>query len=675
MGLLQEPFVILKRLFKGRALLLSFAELILSLLGFALCFTLLCCSHYFAWNFMISLLRRWYLRHFSQPGTIEFALVLICAFIIVYYFMWLVGPIVVALCIAYCLDWPVEMLERTGRVSRKCASVFVMIAFCSFVIFTTVLIVPNVIKQGADFYNYIVSWGIETAANAKSEQQVQPHVSATALTANTAAAALPVSVNTARGATSTRNTTSESDATIVYITPQSASTSATATGIAPTGGNSLATRAADSSAMTIDASANAGATLSGSIENKGQVVGTASAAAIAAGGAAPQGLTIEQVASAVDRNLPAIMAQSQAAAANGGVTELNKGGYKVTIVNNSGSGSSIGSSGESTSEDGAMLSLNPSGGDGTFTLSVTDFDVRIAGELYDIVVSLPEPVPSMVTMPLLENSVSKFRVAAISKIADLMRTHLMPSVVNVFTWLVYIIIVPIFTFLMLFNKKDLQHRVATFVLPNNQRLMREFWPSLHQQIAGYIRGKVIHIIVISIANTLAFMILGVNYAMLLGVGVGLSVVIPYVGAVIIAVPVVFVAVFQFGFSYDLLWVLVIYTIIQLIDSNVLTPMLFSKAMNLDAFSILAAILIFGNLWGFWGVFFAIPLATLIKTLLVRWPNADNVRRRKKEHAKDASFAALPVTVGHNNSSVRAADAESDNSDSDQDKGKDEPPRI
>ena len=175
---------------------------------------------------------------------------------------------------------------------------------------------------------------------------------------------------------------------------------------------------------------------------------------------------------------------------------------------------------------------------------------------------------------------------------------------------------------MLYNKRQLQKRALTFILPNNQQLMRQFWPSMQAQISGYIRGKILHIVIIAAANSVAFILMGMNYALLLGVGVGLSVVIPYVGAVVIAVPVVMVAVFQFGFSPELLWVLVIYTVIQLLDSNVLTPMLFSKAMNLDAFSILSAILIFGNLWGFWGVFFAIPLATFVKTLITGWPNND-----------------------------------------------------
>lgn len=123
------------------------------------------------------------------------------------------------------------------------------------------------------------------------------------------------------------------------------------------------------------------------------------------------------------------------------------------------------------------------------------------------------------------------------------------------------------------------------------------------------------------------MFLGLNYALLLGVGVGLSVVIPYVGAVIITIPVLLVSIFQFGMSTTLIWVCVVYIVIQILDSNVLTPLLFSKAMNLDAFSILSAILIFGGLWGFWGVFFSIPLATFIRTLIVNWPSTDEKGHR------------------------------------------------
>lgn len=554
---------------------------------------------------MITLLRRWYLRHFSQPGTIEFALVLLCAFIIVYYFMWLVGPLVVALCLAFCLDWPVEALSRALKIKRQISSILVMIAFCSCVIFITVLIVPNVIKQGAEFYNSIVAFSLENSNGQKAAAPTKnPSTSATQNETT--------EIDATSGAADNATPRSYHDDYIASIQSsyQSTGLSTVAHSTVATGTNMRIAKVTAHKEAASQAQAEA-------------------AQAEAAQAAAQTEAQAKATALTQDVNNTALDGSHLSAPNESTTAPTESDGVRVNA------GQFIGDPRTFTHDlklplDTNGISLNPSGGDGTFTLTVSDFDLRIANEIYDIVVNLPEPIPSMVTLKMLERSVQNGRIAATNKIADLMRTQLMPSVFNAFTWLVYFIIVPIFTFLMLYDKQSLQRRAATFLLPNNQKLMKEFWPSLHGQIAGYIRGKILHIIIISCANTVAFMLMGVNYAMLLGVGVGLSVVIPYVGAVIIAVPVVLVAIFQFGFSSSLMWVLVIYTVIQLLDSNVLTPMLFSKAMNLDAFSILAAILIFGNLWGFWGVFFAIPLATFIKTLIVRWPNTDLRQAKVKQ---------------------------------------------
>lgn len=573
---------------------------------------------------MITLLRRWYLRHFSQPGTIEFALVLLCAFIIVYYFMWLVGPLVVALCLAFCLDWPVEALSRALKIKRQISSILVMIAFCSCVIFITVLIVPNVIKQGAEFYNSIVAFSLENGNGQKAAAPTKnPSTSATQNE--------DTEIDATSGAADNSTPRSYHDDYIASIQSsyQSTGLSTVAHSTVATGTNMRIAKVTVHKEEASQAQAEAAQ------------AEAAQAAAQTEAQAKATALTQAVNNTALDGSHLSAPNESTTAPTESDGVRVNAGQF-------------IGDPRTFTHDlklplDTNGISLNPSGGDGTFTLTVSDFDLRIANEIYDIVVNLPEPIPSMVTLKMLERSVQNGRIAATNKIADLMRTQLMPSVFNAFTWLVYFIIVPIFTFLMLYDKQSLQRRAATFLLPNNQKLMKEFWPSLHGQIAGYIRGKILHIIIISCANTVAFMLMGVNYAMLLGVGVGLSVVIPYVGAVIIAVPVVLVAIFQFGFSSSLMWVLVIYTVIQLLDSNVLTPMLFSKAMNLDAFSILAAILIFGNLWGFWGVFFAIPLATFIKTLIVRWPNTDlrqakvkqrlALRKAAKQQAKESEEKA------------------------------------
>ena len=503
---------------------------------------------------MLNLLQRWYQRHFSQPGTIEFALVLVSAFLIVYYLMWLVGPLVVALCLAFCLDWPVEYLQRVAHIKRRLSVVITMIVFCSLVTFTAILLVPSVIKQGAEFYNSMIVFSLEETGNKQQDEQELARLAAAA----------------------TEPTLYDDH---VLSGPNDAN-----------GQNAAG-----------DQNAEASQNLAGSHNTTSNQRFAPSPNYTLPGGNSP---------SSYDRNLSAGRIRSSEAMPS------RQGQEQIALGHVSSLQESVPPQRKIDPWDDVQGTAEH------FTMTVQDFDRRLAHEFADIVDTMPEPLPSMVTLPMLEDMVRATRVGASNRIADLIRTQLMPSVVNAFTWMVYFIIVPIFTFLMLYNKHELQKRAKTFLLPNNQVLMRKFWPSLHKQIADYIRGKILHIIIIAIANGLAFMLMGMNYALLLGVGVGLSVVIPYVGAVIIAIPVVLVAVFQFGFSTTLIWVLVIYVVIQLLDSNVLTPMLFSKTLNLDAFSILAAILIFGGLWGFWGVFFAIPLATFIKTLITRWPTTE-----------------------------------------------------
>ena len=135
---------------------------------------------------------------------------------------------------------------------------------------------------------------------------------------------------------------------------------------------------------------------------------------------------------------------------------------------------------------------------------------------------------------------------------------------------------------------------------------------------NYVRGKVLEIIIIGAASTIAFLLLDLRYSVLLGVLVGLSVLVPYVGAAIVTIPVTLVALFQFGLSADFGYVMLAYGIIQALDGNLLVPLLFSEAVNLHPVTIIIAVIFFGGLWGFWGVFFAIPLATLVKAIINAW---------------------------------------------------------
>ena len=194
------------------------------------------------------------------------------------------------------------------------------------------------------------------------------------------------------------------------------------------------------------------------------------------------------------------------------------------------------------------------------------------------------------------------------------------SISDIVALLIYLILVPLMVFFFLKDKKDLLATFSDF-LPKDRKMATQVGNEMNQQIMNYIRGKVIEILIIGTVSTIAFVILGLNYAVLLGVLVGLSVLVPYVGATIVTLPVLLVALFQWGAGAEFGYVMIAYAIIQALDGNLLVPLLFSEAVNLHPVTIIIAVILFGGLWGFWGVFFAIPLATLVKAVLNAWPSS------------------------------------------------------
>ena len=191
------------------------------------------------------------------------------------------------------------------------------------------------------------------------------------------------------------------------------------------------------------------------------------------------------------------------------------------------------------------------------------------------------------------------------------------SIANVAALLVYSVLVPLMVFFMLKDKMYFLENISR-VLPNERRLITQVGHEMNAQIANYIRGKVIEIVIVSIVSCVTFVFMDLRYAILLGVLVGLSVLIPYIGAAVVTIPVTVVGLFQWGLTPEFWYLFIAYSIIQALDGNLLVPLLFSEAVSLHPLYIIIAVLVFGGLWGFWGVFFAIPLATLVKAVVSAW---------------------------------------------------------
>jgi putative permease len=198
------------------------------------------------------------------------------------------------------------------------------------------------------------------------------------------------------------------------------------------------------------------------------------------------------------------------------------------------------------------------------------------------------------------------------------------SITSVAALLIYFILVPLMVFFMLKDKQYFTDSISR-ILPKERRLIAQVGNEMNVQIANYIRGKVIEIIIVGAVSCVTFAIMDLRYALLLGVLVGLSVLIPYIGAAVVTIPVGVVAMFQWGISPEFWYLMVAYGIIQALDGNLLVPILFSEAVSLHPLYIIIAVLFFGGLWGFWGVFFAIPLATLVKAVVTAWSSSPEQR--------------------------------------------------
>ena len=243
----------------------------------------------------------------------------------------------------------------------------------------------------------------------------------------------------------------------------------------------------------------------------------------------------------------------------------------------------------------------------------------LVGMLRDGLSSLAEAFPEFITEEQILGVVNESS-KELGNLSGVLLESAFSQVFSLFGLLIYLVLVPISVFFLLKDKELLMAHLAS-LLPKDRPLLDAVGSQMNAQLGNYVRGKAIEILLVGTVSFITFLFFGLNYAALLGVLVGISVLIPFIGAAIVTLPVFMIAVLQFGWSLDLAWVMLAYAVIQFLDGNVLVPLLFSEAVDLHPITIIIAILAFGGLWGLWGVFFAIPLATFIKAIYVAWPRA------------------------------------------------------
>jgi putative permease len=233
--------------------------------------------------------------------------------------------------------------------------------------------------------------------------------------------------------------------------------------------------------------------------------------------------------------------------------------------------------------------------------------------------TLPTLYPALFSHSSVHDMIGATTIGAgkFSAVGKMIFSASVSTIPNLITWLVYLFLVPLLVWFFLKDKFKVMAWFNQFI-PLQRGLIDRVAREMKVQLGNYVRGKVIEGLIVSIVTYIGFICFGLEYAFLLAFAVGVSVIIPYVGMVLVTIPVVIIGLMQWGPSAHFAYMLAVYFVIQALDGNLLVPVLFSEKVNLHPIAIIAAVLIFGGIWGFWGLFFAIPLATLVRAIVMAW---------------------------------------------------------
>ena len=231
--------------------------------------------------------------------------------------------------------------------------------------------------------------------------------------------------------------------------------------------------------------------------------------------------------------------------------------------------------------------------------------------------NIPEKYPDLISSDQITTFLQSLsgQITAISE--DFLKASI-AGIQNTVTIAINLVLLPILVFFFLFDRESIISGFLS-VLPNKRAMLQNVWIEMDDQLSNYARGKAIEIIIVGLVAAVIFMYFDLQYVALLSVLVGFSVLIPFLGAFIVTLPVAVLGLLQFGLTFDFWLLMGLYVILQMLDGYLLVPILFSDAVKLHPVIIMLAVFIFGGMFGFWGIFFAIPIATLIKAIWNSWP--------------------------------------------------------
>ena len=181
------------------------------------------------------------------------------------------------------------------------------------------------------------------------------------------------------------------------------------------------------------------------------------------------------------------------------------------------------------------------------------------------------------------------------------------------------VLLPVYTFLFMYYKVLILNFLYEIFAEENSKEVGTVLRQTKAAIQNYMRGLLLEAIIVAALNSAALMLLGVEYAILLGVLGAILNVLPYIGGIIaIALPVIIASITKDGFQTQL-GIIAAYMIIQFIDNHFLVPYIVSSRVKINALISIVVVLLGDALWGVPGMFLSIPFIGVLKIIFDRVP--------------------------------------------------------
>lgn len=188
------------------------------------------------------------------------------------------------------------------------------------------------------------------------------------------------------------------------------------------------------------------------------------------------------------------------------------------------------------------------------------------------------------------------------------------TIVNVGSMLAFWFLIPVYVFMILFYQPLLIEFLHRLFGENNRTKVSEIINQIKTLIQRYLIGLLFEVVIISFLYTIGLLILGIEYALVLGILGALLNLLPYLGSIIAASMPMIIAIVTKPSPLFALLVLALYIFIQFIDNNFIVPRVVGSKVKLNALASIIAVISFGTLWGIPGMLVAIPLAAIAKLI-------------------------------------------------------------